>query len=124
MILSSEYGDRVAAGVFVVVGLIALLLPIKTPAVYFLSLFGWYPIVQKKINMLPPFFAKVIKTLLFNAIMALLLFLSAFVTGTADAVWVYATLIVLANLCFVLYDILLDRFLIWYLLKLRNRLRF
>ena len=124
MILSSEYGDRVAMGVWAVAGIIALLLPMKTPAVFFLSFFGWYPVVQKKINMLPLLFSRVVKILLFNGVMGLLLVLSAFLTGATDALWLYAVYVGLANFCFQIYDVLLDRFLIWYILKLRHRFRF
>ena len=124
MILSSEYGDRVAVAVFAVAGILSLLLPLKTPALFFLALFGWYPIVQKKIHMLSPVICRLVKTLIFNAAMGLFLWLSAFITGIADSVTVYAILFVLGNVCFVMYDVLLDRFLIWYIVKLRPRLRF
>ena len=124
MILSSEYGDRVALAVFAVGGILSLLLPLKTPALFFLALFGWYPIAQKKIHMLPPVICRLVKTLIFNAALALFLWLSAFITGVVDGTVIYATLFVLGNICFVMYDILLDRFLIWYIVKIRPRLRF
>lgn len=124
MILSSEYGDRVALSVFAVAGILSLFLPMKTPGLFFLTLFGWYPVVQKKIHMLPPIVSRVVKTLIFNAALALFLFLSAWITGVVDAMVIYATLFVLGNVCFVMYDILLDRFLIWYIVKIRPRLRF
>lgn len=124
MILSAEYGDKVAVSVFLVAGMISLLLPLKSAGILFLALGGWYPIVQKKINMLKPILARIVKTLLFNGIFVLLLFLSAFVTGVKETPYLYLALLVLGNICFFLYDILLDRFLIWYILKLHNRLKF
>ncbi len=124
MIVATEYGDRAGFAVFVIAGLLALLLPVKSPAVLFLALGGWYPIVQKKINMLRPIFAMILKFLILNAVLAALLLLSAFVTGTSEAKWMYLALFVIGNLCFYLYDILLDRFMIWYILKLRKRLKF
>jgi len=124
MILSSEYGDPAAFAVYLVSGLLALILPLKTTAIFFLIFFGWYPIMQKKINMLKPLLARVVKFLIFNTAMGLLLFVSAFVTGTTDTPVIYGITAILANFCFVLYDTLLDRFLIWYILKLRNRLKF
>ena len=124
MIVATEYGDRAGFAVFLIAGLLALLLPVKSPAVLFLALGGWYPIVQKRINMLRPVFALLLKFLILNGVLVLLLVLSAFVTGTTDAKWVYAALFVVGNLCFYLYDILLDRFMIWYILKLRKRLKF
>ncbi|MBR2616547.1 MAG: hypothetical protein IKC69_07710 [Clostridia bacterium] len=124
MILASEYGNKTALSVFAVAGLLSMLLPVKSPAVCFLAFFGWYPVAQKRLNMLKSLLSRFVKTLLFNLSFGLVLLLSALLTGTAEALWMYATLAVLGNVCFVLYDILLDRFLIWYLLKLRNRLRF
>lgn len=124
MILSTEYSDKVALAVFLVSGILSLTLPVKSPAVFFLALFGWYPVVQKKINMLKPILSRVVKTLLVNGVFVLLVLFSAFLTGTWEGKGVYLVLLILANFGFVLYDVLLDRFLIWYLLKLRNRLRF
>jgi len=121
MILSAEFGDQKALTVYAVAGVLSLLLPIKTAAIFFLGLFGWYPVVQKKINMLPPIWARGVKLLLFNALMAAFLLLSAFFTGTQEGKTIYIALAVLGNLCFYLYDLLLDRFLIWYLLRIRKR---
>ena len=124
MILSVEYGDRTALSVYLVSGLLSLLLPVKSPGIIYLVLCGWYPVLQKKINMLKPILARILKMVLFNLIFILLLVLSAFVTGIKEATFIYLTLIVLGNFCFVAYDFLLDRFLIFYILKLRNRLKF
>ena len=90
----------------------------------FLALGGWYPIVQKKINMLKPAYAYAIKFLIFNIVLAALLLLSMLVTGIVEAPWIYGSLLVLGNVCFYMYDILLDRAMIWYILKLRKRLKF
>ena len=121
LILSAEFGDRIAWSVYAVAGIVSLLLPVKTAAVFFLGLFGWYPILQKKINMLPPFWARVVKFAAFNLLMAGFLYLSALITGTEEGKGIYLVLAALANCCFYLYDILLDRFLIWYILKIRKR---
>ena len=74
--------------------------------------------------MLRPLWAFVVKILIVNGVLVALLVLSAFVTGTTDAKWVYITLVILGNVCFYMYDLLLDRFMIWYVLKLRKRLKF
>jgi hypothetical protein len=124
MILSAEYADRVAFAVFGVTGILSLLLPVKSAGILFVAIFGWYPIVQKKIHYLKPFWARIVKFLICNTVLALLLAMSALIMGKVDAIVVYLTLIVLANICFYMYDILLDRFLIWYIMKLRKHLRF
>ena len=124
LLIDTEYGFRPGLAVFLVAGILFLLLPMKTPAVLFLAFGGWYPLVQKKINMLPAIWALLLKFVLFNAVLAALLWLSAFVTGVKDATWVVVLLFVVGNICFYMYDILLDRFLIWYIVKIRPRLRF
>ena len=124
LIISTEYGDKAGFAVYLVGGLLALLLPNKSAGILFLALGGWYPIVQKKINMMRPLLARIVKLLIFNAVLTALLVLSAYVTGTTDGKWIYASLFVIGNICFFMYDILLDRFMIWYILKLRNRLKF
>lgn len=124
LIVATEYGDRAGFAVFAVAGLLALLLPVKSPAILFLALGGWYPIVQKKINMLSPVLARVVKAAIFNVVLAILILLSVFVMGVTDQKWMYAVLFVIGNLCFYLYDIMLDRVMIWYILKLRKRLKF
>ena len=124
-IVSIEYGDRIGLAVFLVSGILSLfLLPIKSPAILFLALAGWYPMVQKKINLLKPLLSRIVKTLIFNAALILLLLLSFFVSGVPEVKWIYITLFLLGNACFVLYDLILDRIFLWYLLKLRNRLKF
>ncbi len=124
LIASNEYGDRTAFLVFLVAGAVSILLLANSAALLFIALGGWYPIVQKKLNMLPPVASRIVKTLIFNAVLILLFVLAYFLTGILEIKWMYFTLILLGNACFVLYDLLLDRFFIWYLLKLRNRLKF
>ncbi len=122
MIVETEYGNKMALCVFAVAGALSLILPLKTPGVFFLAFFGWYPIVQKKIQMLKPFLARTVKEILFNLVLVFGFFLSAFVTKTGEATWLYGAMFLLANACFILYDLLLDRFWIWYLIKIRKRL--
>jgi hypothetical protein len=124
LILSAEYGDRVALTVFCVVSLLSFLLPQKSAGLFFLALSGWYPVAQKKIQMLKPFLCRIVKFSLFNFVLVLLMLLSFFVTGIPESKWVYGTLAVLGNLCFYCYDLLLDRILLWYWMKLRPHLRF
>lgn len=125
MIVATEYGDPTGFSVFLVSGILGLLLPVKTPAIFFLAIFGWYPLVQKKIHRLPPFFARIVKLIVFNGAAAVLVALSVFVFSMPFSLNVVTCLtLALANAAFVMYDILLDRILIWYIVKLRKRLGF
>ena len=122
MICATEYGDRIGLAVFAVSAVLSMLLPMRSGPLCFLVLFGWYPIAQKKLHQLPPVLCRVVKTVIFNAALILVLALSAFLTGLETKL-IYGILLVLGNLMFVLYDILLDRFLIWYILKIRPRMK-
>lgn len=124
MILCEEFGKSISLTAFFAVGVLSLFLPVKSGGVLFLAIFGWYPMVQKKINMKKPFLARLVKVLLCNAVLALLLLLSAFVTQITETPILYLGIALMGNVCFFLYDILLDRFYIWYLMKLRKHLRF
>lgn len=124
MVVEVEYSVKTALAVYVTAALLSFLLPEKSPAVLFLCFLGWYPISQKKLNMMRPILGYVVKFFLFNFVLVGLLALSAFVTGTLDAMWVNITFVVLGNICFYMYDFLLDRFFLFYLLKIRRRIKF
>ena len=123
LIVSIEFADPVAWSVWAVAGLVSFLFPVKTAGILFFGFFGWYPICQKKFNMRAPVLARVYKFLVFNVLTVIYLLLSAFVTGTEESKIIYITLLVIANIFFYVYDMLLDRFMIFYLVKIRPRLR-
>lgn len=124
MVMEVEYGGKAALSVYLVASLISFLLPEKSPAILFLAFLGWYPVAQKKLNMIRPILGYAVKFVLFNVVFCALLILSFFVTGIKDATWINITLLILGNVCFYMYDFLLDRFFLIYLLKIRPRLKF
>lgn len=121
MIVSCEFADRMAWAVFAVSAVLAFVLPYRYPALFYLGLFGWYPILQKKINMLPRLAATLIKFVLFNTLSVVYFVLFDGLTELR-MFSLYAATLLVANLLFYLYDLLLDRFLIWYILKIRKRM--
>lgn len=123
-VCSVEFGDKFAWAVYLVAGLLSLLLPQKGAGVFFLLFGGWYPIMQKKFLSLKPALSWMLRLFVFNLILFLFLFISAKLLGGEALGWIYLPLIVLANFCFVLYDILLGRVIVYYIVRLRGRLRF
>lgn len=121
-VISLEFRERWGWSVFAVSGLLSLLLPGKTAGFVFLLFCGWYPMVQKRLQMLRPLWCWVLKEVIFNGVLAVYLVLSLKVLGIQEAAWITAATFVLANLLFILYDLLLDRFQIYYLVKLRDRI--
>ncbi len=111
--------------------LAALLVPDLELVLFFVVLLGYYPQLQPRFLRLR---SKILRTaaklLLFNlsvtAVYSAMLFLftsPALQTELAGRVPLFwAFLLLLANLTFVLYDILLDKFRILYALRIRGRL--
>ena len=87
---------------------------------------GYYPIIKEKLERLKKPIAWLLKELVFNAALVALLVISKFLLmPTASVSWLlYAALVVLAEIVFVLYDIALTRLITFYIIKLRHRFRF
>lgn len=110
-----------------------LLLPNKFCAFEYAIFGGLYPILKFYYEKCSRTLANVLKILSFNVLffVAVLVFIYLFgleevtlpVIGTATPVMYVAVMAVLANVVFVLYDILLTRFIIIYEQKYRKRLK-
>ena len=112
------------------VGILGLLLaPMKECAVLFLA-FGTYPMLRKPLGRLP--INKLWKQLYFNAVLFAAYSLMLFVFPRPElqgefaemGKWMLWGLILLGNLCFVLYDLLVGRAEILYCVRIRPKLRF
>lgn len=122
-----EYGSRTALTMFAAVSLISLILAAdKELALFYLLLFGHYPIIQPYLNRIaarPPRVA--IKAVVFNGCAALAVWLAKMVFGIPVfegkmPMWLLAAgMVVLANICFALYDRALLQFYTIYDVKLR-----
>lgn len=105
-------------------GLLALLLPLKTAAIFYL-LAGYYPLVKEKLERIRSRVVSwIIKIVGFNAVLALCFIIIKYVLILPDALdgltWLAFPI---ANVAFVLYDIALTRIISYYILILRHKLR-
>ncbi len=104
-----------------------LLLPQKTPAVFYALFAGFYPIVKEKLEKLPRLIAWLCKLVTFHlSLGAMLLTLRIFFPASLDMGglwWMPLVIYLLSLLCFVLLDIALSRLISFYILRLRNRFR-
>ena len=102
-----------------------VLLPIKTPVIFYALFAGFYPILKEKLEKLKNPISYILKLIVFHiclAGMAALLWL--FIPGffTSDGMWwLPAVTYLLCLVCFVVYDIALTRLITFYLIKLRHR---
>ena len=115
---------------FGAVGILGLLLaPMKECAVLFLA-FGTYPMLRKYLGRLP--LSKVWKFVYFNTVLFAAYGIMLFVFPIPElqgefaeiGKWMLAGMIVLANISFYLYDLLVGRLEILYIVRLKPKLKF
>ncbi len=105
-----------------------LLLPQKTPALFYALFAGFYPILKEKLEKLRRPITLLLKLIVFHLSLALIvlvgtLFFPGFLGTTPGAWWFFAVLYLMCLVCFLLYDFALSRLITFYLIRLRNRFR-
>ena len=104
-----------------------LLLPQKTPAVFYALFFGYYPILKAKFEKLPRGITLLCKLLTFHSALAVIyLTLRLFFPASLESFainWFLLVLYLLALVCFLVYDFALTRLISAYLFRFRKRFR-
>ena len=109
-----------------------LLLPLKTPAIFYALFFGFYPILKEKFERLRRPLSITLKTVSFHVSLAgIVLLLWLFIPSILemdDMKWLppillYVGAYVGALVCFFVYDIALTRVITFYYVRLRNRFK-
>jgi len=121
-----EYKDKTAWLMYFTVSVLSLIiLPEKSSALMFALFCGFYPMMKKYFEALHYVTAWVVKISFFNT--TLLIFILAakhLFMLNIEAAEFEIVFIALANVCFVLYDIVMTRLIVFYVLKIRKRLGF
>ena len=104
-----------------------LLLPLKTPALFYAIAFGFYPMIKELAEKYPRVLAWVIKIITFHACLGLMflglwLFFPAMLEGVLQ-IWMLILLYVAALAVFIVYDIALSRLITLYVFKFRSRFK-
>lgn len=126
-----EYGAKWAFGVYATVSLLALLLAgDKEAVVYFIVIFGYYPIVkgiiERKIHNKP--FQYILKLLTFNAAAVAAFFAGAFLLSvspeeyTLFGIYLPWLFLIAGNFFFLLYDYAVTVFVTQYVRRLHDKL--
>jgi len=122
-----ELGRGYATGVFLSAALLGILIsPHNTSAWFFASFMGYYPLIKSiiEVRVKNRFTAIVYKFLFFNAAFAIIVFVSIkFLSFEEFIGWYAIALIALAELAFLLYDILLSKSIFAYYRMIRPRLK-
>ena len=123
---SIEFGSRTALTTYAATGILSLILPAdKEAALFYILLFGIYPIIKKGFEKIKkPWLEYTVKFAYFNAVAALGVWLAAKVLGIpfeADPFgkWAVPAMLLLGNVCFIVYDITLTRFIPLYVARLQ-----
>lgn len=100
-----------------------LLLPNPEAAVAYVLFGGLYPLLKNTLERHRRPLPLILKLLYINLIVTAMEVISFFLLSIPfEGIWLLLTLYVLANPTFLLYDILLDRLLVWYEVRLRPRI--
>lgn len=119
-----EFGNSAGIGVWLCSSFIGFLF--KPQSVLLFALFcGWYSLVKKVFERRRPFISYLMKFSLFNAVLAVLVFitLKVFFAEQVSVPMILAAA-VLANVVFAIYDLLLTRIIYLYVHFWRKRLTF
>lgn len=125
VIVTLEFGAKTAFAVFLATAALALLLlPAKYIAALYAVFLGYYPLIKNLFERLPKALSWFLKILATNVAIAVMLVLGTLVFKIDDktSLPIIALTVVLANLCIILFDILLDRLIILYHIKFRKML--
>ena len=103
-----------------------ILLPIKTPAVFYAAFFGFYPILKEKLERRSRPLAWTLKILAYHLSLGVIVVIFLwFLPGqiSEEPPFFGAILYVASLLVFLLYDVALTRLITFYLIRLRHRFR-
>ena len=134
-----EFGGIYPWLIFAVTGILSvILMPYTMGGWFYLLFFGYYPILKNKLEKLKKPIAWILKMLLLNGAVAISIVIAGFLlyggnvydafmmTFGEDGWGIYAAIgtYLLLNVTFVVYDIALNRLIVFYNVKIRNKFKF
>ncbi len=117
-----EFGTKNAVAVYFASSLLSIILiPSKISALLFIAFCGWYSFVKRYIEKIKEPFSYLLKLLIFNSVLGIIIAVTKWVLLIDDfSVLTLITVMVTANVSFVLYDLLITR-LIWLYVKVYRK---
>ncbi len=125
MVAVIELGTGWATGVYAVSALLSVLLLPRTATIVFAAFVGYYPVIKVYLDRIRPKpLQYVIKLMLFNGFLFLALWICEQVLGAGND-WsaLGKPLYLLGNLTFIVFDFAIGRLSVFYLVKIKNRMR-
>ncbi len=111
MFMGQMFGSAWHRNLFVATSALCLILvPHIEANLMLVGFFGWYPLVRPSLQKLPKFFSWIAKILIFNlTVISIEYIVVTFLVPEFLTSWMIITLLILANITFIMYDILIPR---------------
>ncbi len=111
MFLGGMYGTKWHLNLYIATSALCLLLvPQPEANLMLIGFFGWYPIIRPKFDRLPKVLSWMAKLAVFNiTIIAIEYVVVTLLVPEILTMWMIITLLILANITFIMYDILVPR---------------
>lgn len=125
MLALIELGEKWGFMIYAVTATLSLiLLPTKFIAAVYLVFTGLYPLIKRGFDRFPTFLSWLFKLLYFNFSLTAALLLAKYLFAVETyADWMLVLYYATANLSFILFDILIKRLTLLYLVRYRERFR-
>ena len=125
MVAVIELGNGKAVAVYLVTSLLSVLLFPKTASVVFAAFVGYYPVLKVYLDKIRWKAAQyAVKLVLFNLFLGMILWITEGLLGLGTE-WgaLGKPLFILGNVTFIFYDFAIGRLAIFYIVKIKNRIR-
>lgn len=126
MVAVIELGKGWACGVYLVSALLSVLMFPQTATIVFAMFLGFYPVLKVFLDRIKPLLLQyAVKLVCFNAFLVAAFWLIKKLVGVENA-WLDSNLWVLAllgNATFVVFDFALAKLAVFYIVKIKNRMR-
>ena len=121
-IIQLEVGGKYPLLVYITSAILCIIfVPMTTTTLYYISFFGYYPILKKALSKFPKLLRKIICVIIFNVIMILLMLLFKTIFALQnEPIAIYIVLLITINVFYICFDYLLDVFHIIYIKKLKK----
>lgn len=126
VVIVIEMGYKYAGFAYLATSILSLLLlPQKSPAIFYTCFMGFYPIIKSHVERINSAILRwTVKLVVGNlALCAMFLLLSLFVPEEFEGGWILVGTYILGLLAFIMYDIALTKLITLYFAKIRDRIK-
>ena len=126
VVIVIEMGYKYAWLTYIATAILSiLLLPQKSPAIFYACFMGFYPIIKSYLERINSALVRwIIKLVVGNAALALMFILmSLFLPDEFEGGWLMLVTYLLGIIAFLMYDVALSKLITLYFVRIRNRIK-